>query len=159
MSGVRNVILLLSLLLLFLYPCVPQRSGREKPSDLTGRHENVKENHETAEKAPVDSKRPSEDGLATKEETVRFGTTVISYWRRVYPLYLAIALLLASNSISSVYFKSYSILCKCVISNVSLLSPWRAFRRTTKDSKLLTETLCTRLEVSVSYVCIQELFE
>lgn len=77
MSGVRNVILLLSLLLLFLNPCVPQRSERENPSDLTGRHEHVKENHETAENTQVDLKRENEDG--PKEETVRFGTTILHY--------------------------------------------------------------------------------
>lgn len=76
MSGVRNVIVLLSLLL-FLNPCVPQRSERENPSDLTGRHENVNENHETAENTQIDLKRENEDG--PKEEAVRFGTTILHY--------------------------------------------------------------------------------
>ncbi|XP_075884646.1 sodium/hydrogen exchanger 8 [Nelusetta ayraudi] len=77
MSGVRNVILLLSLLLLFLNPCVPQRSERENLSDLTGRHEHVKENHETAENTQVDLKRENEDG--PKEETVSKPNDTDSY--------------------------------------------------------------------------------
>lgn len=110
MSGVRNVILLLSLLLLFLNPCVPQRSERENTSDLTGKHDNVKETHETAENTQVELKRENEDGPSTKEETVRFATTIIYYWKQVLPLYRAIASYLASSSITSVCFISDSVL-------------------------------------------------
>lgn len=79
MSGVRNVILPLSLVLLFLNPCVQLRSERENPSDLTDRHENVKDNHDTAENTQVNLKRGSEEGVVAKEEIVRFGSTVIYF--------------------------------------------------------------------------------
>lgn len=109
MSGVRSVILLLSLLLLFLNPCVPKRSKRENPSDLTHRHENVKENHDTAEKTQTDIKRENEDGIVTKEEIVRFGSAVICYWRRIHPLDLAVALFQANSRVTS-YYMSYMLM-------------------------------------------------
>lgn len=74
MSCVRNVVLLLSILLLCLNLCLPQRSERENPSELTDRHENVKENQDTAEKSQADKKRGNEEGIGAKAELVRFGS-------------------------------------------------------------------------------------
>lgn len=128
MSGVRISILLLSLLLLFLNPCVPQRSESENLSDLTDRRENVKENHDTAENTQADVKRDNEEGIGTKEEIVRFGSTVFHYWRLIHPLHLAVALFLASSSVTSLHSISYSfirIFYKRY--NVSLFSPLRHY--------------------------------
>lgn len=79
MSAVKNVIFALSFLLLFLNPCVPQRTERENSLDPTGRHGNVNENHGIAENTHADIKRENEGGLASKEETVRFGTADILF--------------------------------------------------------------------------------
>lgn len=104
MSGVRNVILLSSLLLLFLNPCVPQRSGRENPSELTDRHENVKDNHGAAENTQADIKHGIGEEIGTKEEIVRFGSTVIHFWRPHFPVVLSSSIVLASSSVTSLYF-------------------------------------------------------
>lgn len=96
MSGVRNVILLLSLLLLFVNPCVPQQSQRDNPLELTDKQENVKGTHDTALNTQANIKRENEEETGTKEEIVRFGSTVIHFWRRIHRLYLAVAFFFSS---------------------------------------------------------------
>lgn len=85
MTGVSHVVLLLSLLLLFLNPCVPQRAVREKSLDLRERDDgDVKHTNETpVEKTQTDRKQEREAEVGSHEvpkpkegPSVRFEPTV-----------------------------------------------------------------------------------
>lgn len=86
MTGVSHVVLLLSLLLLFLNPCVPQRAVRDKSLDLRERDDgDVKHTNETpVEKTQTDIKQENGADVGSHEVTkqkdgpsVRFEPTVI----------------------------------------------------------------------------------
>lgn len=86
MTGVSHVVLLLSVLLLFLNPCMPQRTVSEKSLDLRERNDgHVKHINETpVEKTKTDIKQEHEAEVGSHEVTkqkdgpsVRFEPTVI----------------------------------------------------------------------------------
>lgn len=86
MTGVSHVVLLLSLLMLFLNPCVPKRAVREKSLDPRERDDrDVKHTNETpVEKTQTDLKQEHEAEVVSHEVTkqkdgpsVRFDPIVI----------------------------------------------------------------------------------
>lgn len=84
MTGVRHAVLLLSLLLLFLNPCVPQQAVRGKSLDLRERDDDVKHTQTPVEKTQTDMKQGHEAEVGSHEVTkqkdgpsVRFEPTVI----------------------------------------------------------------------------------
>lgn len=72
MRGVSHKVVLLSLLLLFVYPCVPARVEREESLDLLERDDGGDVHHQ--DNTPAESqqtliKHGPEDGVDTNEET------------------------------------------------------------------------------------------
>ena len=72
MRGVSHKVVLLSLLLLFVFPCVPGRVEREESLDLLENDDGGDVHHQDsipAESQPTLIKHAPEDGVDTNEET------------------------------------------------------------------------------------------